>query len=224
MAKITSLKIQARNKNRVNVYLDGKFAFGLVKIEAIRLRLGQELSEADLAALKNADEAEMAYEKTLNFLSYRQRSEAEIKRYLKKKEVPEAQADGIVERLKRAGLLNDTSFAEMWVDNRTTFKPKAKRVLKAELRAKGVPAEQIEAAVAGVDEAKAAEQLAAARAPRLIRQKLNKLDFRKKLSEYLARRGFNYETISDAVERAWREHGGDEGGDDAADYSIESEN
>jgi len=53
---------------------------------------------------------------------------------------------------------------------------------------------------------------------------LNKLDFRKKLSEYLARRGFNYETISDAVERAWREHGGDEGGDDAADYSIESEN
>src|SRR5260221_727462 len=109
MAKITSLKIQARNKNRVNVYLDGKFAFGLVKIEAIRLRLGQELSEADLATLKNADDAEMAYEKTLNFLSYRQRSEAEIKRYLKKKEVPEAQAEGIVERLKRAGLLNDTT-------------------------------------------------------------------------------------------------------------------
>ena len=224
MAKITSLKIQARNKNRVNVYLDGKFAFGLVKIEAIRLRIGQELSEADLAALKNADEVEMAYEKTLNFLSYRQRSEAEIKRYLKKKELPEAQAQGIVERLKRAGLLNDTTFAEMWVDNRTTFKPKAKRVLKAELRAKGVAADEIEAAVAGVDEAKAAEQLAAARAPRLVRQKLNKLEFRKKLSEYLARRGFNYETISDVVERAWREHGGDEGGDDAADYSIESEN
>jgi regulatory protein len=224
MAKITSLKIQARNKKRVNVYLDGKFAFGLVKIEAIRLRIGQELNEAALAALKNADDAEMAYEKTLNFLSYRQRSEAEIKRYLKKKEVPEAQADGIVERLKRAGLLNDTTFAEMWVENRTTFRPKAKRVLKAELRAKGVAADEIEKAVAEVDEAKAAEQLATARAPRLIRQKLNKLDFRKKLSEYLARRGFNYATISDAVERAWREHGGDEGGDDAADYSIESEN
>jgi regulatory protein len=223
MAKITSLKIQARNKNRVNVYLDGKFAFGLVKIEAIRLRLGQELSEADLATLKNADEAEMAYEKTLNFLSYRQRSEDEIRRYLKKKELPEAQAEGIVERLKRAGLLNDTTFAEMWVDSRTTFKPKAKRVLKAELRMKGVSAAEIEKAVANVDEAQAAQQLAAARAPRLVRAKLNKLEFRKKLSDYLARRGFNYETISDAVERAWREHGGDEGGDDAADHSIESE-
>lgn len=223
MAKVTALKVQAKNKNRVNVYLDGKFAFGLVKIEAIRLRIGQELNEADLAAIRAADEAEMAYEKTLNFLSYRQRSEAEIKRYLKKKEVPEAQAQAIVDRLKRAGLLNDSSFAEMWVDNRTTFKPKAKRVLKAELRAKGVPAAEIEAAVADVDEAGAALKLALARAPRLKRQKLSKLDFRKKLSDYLARRGFDYETISDAVEQAWNEPGDDPGSPEAADQSIESE-
>ena len=54
MAKVTALKVQARNKNRVNVYLDGEFAFGLVKIEAVRLRLGQELSESAVAALKSA--------------------------------------------------------------------------------------------------------------------------------------------------------------------------
>lgn len=228
MAKITSLKIQARNKNRVNVYLDEKFAFGLVKIEAIRLRLGQELTEADITRLKNADDAEMTYEKTLNFLSYRQRSEVEIRRYLKKKEAPEDQIEAIVTRLKGAGLLNDSNFAEMWVDNRTTFKPKAKRVLKAELRAKGVPAAEIEAAVANVDEEQAARQLAQARAPRLRRQKLNKQDFKKKLGEYLARRGFTYEIISAAVEEAWNEHGGDETegdneNDDAFDQSIESE-
>ncbi len=227
MAKVTGLRVQVKNKNRVNVYLDGKFAFGLVKIEAIRLKIGQELSEAAIATLQAADETETAYEKTLNFLSYRPRSEVEIRRYLKKKELPEDRLEGIVARLKGAGLVNDSTFAEMWVDNRTTFKPKAKRVLKAELRAKGVAPAEIEAAVAGVDETQAAQQLAAARAPRLMRQKLSKLEFRKKLSDYLARRGFNYETISDAVERAWREHGsegGGESGDSAADdSSIESE-
>jgi regulatory protein len=209
MAKVTALKVQAKNKNRVNVYLDGEFAFGLVKIEAIRLRIGQELSETAIATLKQADESEMAYEKALNFLSYRPRSESEIRRYLQKKELSEEQMAAVVERLKRAGLVDDKGFAELWVENRTTFKPKAKRALKAELKAKGVSSKEIEAALVGVDETAAAQQLATARAPRLFRQKLNKMDFKKKLSEYLARRGFDYETISEAVERAWREQGGD---------------
>lgn len=209
MPKVTALKVQARNKNRVNVYLDDEFAFGLVKIEAIRLRIGQELSEAAIEGLKSADGSEMAYEKALNFLSYRPRSETEIRRYLQKKELPEEQMAGVVERLKRAGLVDDKGFAELWVENRTTFKPKAKRALQAELKAKGVGGQEIAAALAGVDEVAAARQLAVARAPRLLRQKLTRLEFKKKLSEYLARRGFNYETISEAVERAWREQGDD---------------
>ncbi len=207
MPKITALKVQARNKNRVNVYLDGEFAFGLVKIEAARLKIGQALSAADIERLKQTDTAEMVYEKALKFLAYRPRSEAEIRAYLKKKEIGEAPAQAVIERLRRAGLVNDAEFAGQWVENRATFRPKAKRALKAELRAKGVGDHEIEAALAGVDEAEAVRQLAAARAPRLIRQKLNKQDFKRKLGEYLARRGFDYETISEAVERAWRESG-----------------
>lgn len=217
MPKVTALKVQTRNKNRVNVYLDDEFAFGLVKIEAIRLRIGQELSEAAIEGLKSVDESEMAYEQALNFLSYRPRSETEIRRYLQKKELPEAQMAGVVERLKRAGLVDDKGFAELWVENRTTFKPKAKRALQAELKAKGVGGKEIAAALAGVDEAAAARQLAVARAPRLLRQKLTRLEFKKKLSEYLARRGFDYETISEAVERAWREQGGDNSNSDESE-------
>lgn len=209
MPKVTALKIQARNKNRVNVYLDGEYAFGLIKIEAARLRAGQVLSEADIARLKQADETESAYEKVLNFLAYRPRSEAEIRKYLKGKKFPEEQMGGVVARLRQAGLVDDEKFAEQWVENRATFRPKARRALKAELRAKGVGAKAIEAAVAGVDESAAARQLAAARAPRLLRQKLSRLDFKRKLGDYLARRGFDYETIKEAVERAWREGGGD---------------
>jgi regulatory protein len=73
---ITALRFQKRNKNRVNVYLDGQFAFGLVAIEAARLRVGQTLSDNDVARLQMRDEVERAYERALNFLSYRPRSEA----------------------------------------------------------------------------------------------------------------------------------------------------
>jgi regulatory protein len=209
MPTITALKAQVKNKNRVNVYLDGEFAFGLVLIEAIRLKVGQTLTEADVDRLKNADNYEKAYEKTLNFLSFRQRSESEIRKYLKKKEQPEDHIDRIVERLRNAGLIDDKAFAGMWVENRAAFKPKGKRALKAELRAKGVPAAEIEAALENVDEAQAAQQLANSRAVRIMRAKPTKIEFKKKLFDFLARRGFGYETISDAVERAWREHGGD---------------
>lgn len=209
MPTITALKAQVKNKNRVNVYLDGEFGFGLVLIEAIRLKVGQVLTDADVDRLKNADDYEKAYEKTLNFLSFRPRSEAEIRRYLKKKEQPEDHIDRIVERLRNAGLIDDKAFAGMWVENRTTFKPKGKRALKAELRAKGVPAAEIEAALETVDEAQSAQQLADSRAAKIMKSKLTKMEFKKKMFDFLARRGFGYETISDAVERAWREHGGD---------------
>ena len=217
MPKVTALKMQARNKNRVNVYLDGEYAFGLVKIEAARLKIGQVLSEADIERLKQADGLESAYEKALNFLSYRPRSEAEMRRYLKKKQMPEEQQEVVVARLRRAGLVDDPTFAEQWVENRAAFKPKGKRALKAELRAKGVPAKDIEAALVGVDETAAARQSAAARAPRLIRQKLSKMDFKRRLGEYLARRGFDYETITGAVERAWRDNGGDDSDSDESE-------
>lgn len=210
MRKVTALKIQARNKNRVNVYLDGDFAFSLVKIEAARLRVGQALSDGQVERLKQADALETAYESTLKYLAYRPRSEAEIEQYLRKKQLAGEQIKLVVARLKQAGLVDDSTFAAQWVENRTTFRPKAKRALKAELRAKGIAAKDMEAALVGVDEAEAARQLAASRAPRLLRQKMSRMEFRRKLGGYLARRGFNYETISEAVERAWREAGGNE--------------
>jgi regulatory protein len=213
MVKITALKVQARNKNRVNVYLDDAFAFGLAKIEAARLRVGQTLSEADVERLKQADVAESAYEMALKFISYRSRSEAEVRQNLKKKDVAEDVIDGALARLRRAGLVDDDGFARYWVENRSAFRPKGKRALKVELKQKGVPPKAIEEALAGTDDVAVARQLAAARAPRL--KGLPERDFRRKLSEYLARRGIDYETISEAVDRAWREHGGE--------HSTESE-
>ena len=80
--KITALKLQKRNKDRVNVYLDDEFAFGLSRIVAAWLRTGQELTEEKIAELQAQDNVEVALQRALNFLSYRPRSEEEVRRNL----------------------------------------------------------------------------------------------------------------------------------------------
>lgn len=201
--KVTALKVQARNKARVNVYLDGKFAFGLAKIVAARLALGQDLDEAAVAKLKATDDIEASYERALKFLGPRPRSETEVRRRLKEKGVEPDTIDEVVARLNRAGLVNDEAFASYWVENRVTFRPRSSRVLRQELKQKGVSEEVLREALANTNDAEAAYAVAAKRARRLAG--LEKQEFRRKLGEFLARRGFSYDTIEPVVERVWQE-------------------
>ncbi len=202
---ITALKQQARNKRRVSVYLDGAYAFSLAAIEAVRLRVGQSLSDADVARLKAADGVEVTHERALKFLAYRPRTEAEIRRYLQRRAADPAVIDEVLDRLRRSGLADDQAFGRYWVENRSAFRPKGQRALRAELRQKGLTVEQAEAALAeshdGDDEA--AYRAAASRAPRLA--SLPREEFFRKLSGFLGRRGFGYDTIETTVERVWRE-------------------
>lgn len=201
--KVTALKLQAKNKSRVNVYLDGEFAFGLVKIEAVRLRMGQELDEAAVDRLKAADEREEAYQRAARLLARRPRSETEIRQNLEKHKVSGAAIQTTLDRLRAAGLVDDQAFARLWVENRSAFRPRSKRALQAELRRKGVATETLGDALAETNDATAAYQLAAKRAPRL--HSLPLPDFRRKLGGYLARRGFDYDIVESVVKQVWKE-------------------
>jgi regulatory protein len=195
---VTALRFQKRKKNRVNIYLDGQFAFGLAAIEAVRLRVGQTLSDEEIARLQRQDGVERAYERALNFLSYRPRSEAEVRRNLHKKNVEDEVVEVVVERLTRAGLLDDREFARYWVENRLQFNPRGARVLRQELWQRGVPDSIIADTLAGLDEEVAARKAADAGARRLAH--LEPRDFRRRLGAYLARRGFSYAVIETLVE------------------------
>jgi regulatory protein len=201
--KVTALKQQSRNKTRVNVYLDGEFVLGVAKIVAARLAIGQVLDEAGVERLKADDEIEQAYERALHFLGPRPRSEAEIRRRLGTAKVPEDAVAAVLARLRQAGLVDDKAFASYWVDNRTTFRPRSKRLLRAELRQKGLDGEELQAALAGVDDPGSAYTVAKQRAGRF--SSLEHLEFRRKLGAFLARRGFDYDTIKPVVERVWNE-------------------
>src|SRR6185436_19009340 len=104
--------VQKRSPNRVNIYLDGEFAFGLARIVAAWLKTGQELSEEKIEQLQAEDARERALQQAMLFLSYRDRSESEIRQNLRKHEIPETVIDETLERLKRDGLANDNAFAQ----------------------------------------------------------------------------------------------------------------
>jgi len=207
---ITALVAQKRDKDRVSIYLDGKFAFGLAALQAVKLRRGQVLSDDDIARLRQLDGVEKAHDRALHFLSFRPRSEAEVRKNLRGADFPADVIEAAVDRLKRAGLLDDRAFAQYWLENRSQFSPRSARALKAELRRKGVDVETIDASLddAAHDDKDAAFRAALPRARRLAA--LDAQTFKHKLGAYLARRGFGYETALDAVRRAWRAVQGDE--------------
>lgn len=201
--KITALKLQKRNKNRVNVYLDGEFAFGLSKIVTAWLHTGQELSEEKIAELKSQDDVEIALQRALNYLSYRARSEKEVRQNLNKHGHAESVIDEVIERLKRGGLVDDKNFAETWVDNRSEFRPRGSQMLRIELRQKGIQDQVIADVLNDVDDSSLALKAARKKARRY--QSLEWQEFRKKMNGFLARRGFHYGVISEVLPKVWEE-------------------
>ena len=202
--RITAIEPQQKNPQRVNIYLDGEFAFGLSSIMAAWLTVGQELGDQKIESLKTGDELEVTYQKALHFLSYRPRSSAEVRQNLVKRGISEPLVEETMNRLQASGLVNDEAFARAWVENRNSFRPRGKPALRMELRQKGLSEEIVQTVLdTQVNEAALAFQAARKYARRLTG--LDWLEFRQKLSGFLARRGFSYTSIAPVVSEVWKE-------------------
>ena len=205
---ITALTAQKRNPQRVNVSLDGEYAFGLARIVAAWLHIGQEIDDEKIAQLKSEDGFEAAYQRALRLIQYRPRTEAEIRRNLSRNEVPETLQQAIIQRLKESRLIDDAGFAQTWVENRAELRPRSRRALAFELGRRGVDHNVIEETLAQVDDDALAYQAAQRRAPRF--KDLEWQDFREKLFRFLAQRGFSFQASREAIERTWNELHADE--------------
>lgn len=200
---VTALTLQKRNRQRVNVYLDGEFAFGLARIVAAWLEVGQKISDERIAELQAEDALEVAYQRALRLLEYRPRTAAEIRTKLQENKIPEESIAAVMERLQNAGLLNDEGFVQAWVENRSELRPRSRRALAYELKQRGVDPELIDQSLAEVDDEELAYQAALKQSRKY--QNLEWQDFRQKMYGFLARRGFDYETSAPAVARVWAE-------------------
>ncbi len=195
--RITSLEVQGRAGQRVRVYVDGTFAFSVAAVIATTLRVGDRLTRSQIAALQARDEVERAHERALAYLSYRPRSEMELRRYLHSKRFSEHAISEVLDRLRRVALVDDEAFARYWVEQRARFRPRGVSLLTQELRRKGIADEIIEMALATYDEVRAAQQVAREHLRRLAH--LPPDIRRRRLIGRLSRRGFDYALIRDVL-------------------------
>lgn len=201
MPIVTAIKPQ-RSKKRVNIHLDGKFGFGIDLENSVKLglKVEQELSEEEIEKIIKKAEFQKAYDKIVRFASLRPRSEKEINDWLRKYKVHKSIHKELFNRLKRLDMLDDRKFAQWWVDQRLSFRPRGKRALFAELRQKGIDRDLIKEVLdeTKVDEEKIAFNLLKKRSYRW--KNLGKLEAKKKMGEFLARKGFNWEIIKQAID------------------------
>jgi regulatory protein len=207
--KITAIRaVKNPRIQRSNIYLDGKFAFSLDNEVILKesLRVDRQLSAAEIELLTKSDQFQKCLNAAFQFLSYRPRSEAETKIRLQRRGYTDEEIERVIAQLKRLNLIDDAAFAEYWKENRSSFRPRGQRMLKSELRQKGVEREVIDEAVGNVD-----ERDNACRAARLKARTIPAGDFqifRQKLGGYLQRRGFGYGVINSVVKQAWEERTG----------------
>lgn len=208
--KITALKIQARDKGRVNVFVDGAYRFSLDinQVAELGIATGKEYDEEELAELENESQFGKLYTRALEYALTRPRSQREMRDYFYRKTRDTRTKEGAVkkglskeltnrayQRLSEKGYIDDVKFARFWVENRNVRKGSSLRKLQMELMAKGVDKVIIEQVLGQTDRSDAEE------IKKIIAKKARRYDDEQKLIAYLMRQGFSYDSVKEALAR-----------------------
>jgi regulatory protein len=198
---ITDLQQQKRRRDRLNVHINGEFAFSVHVAIGTDLKIGQDLTRAEVEKIKALDAAKRAQDLSFRFLSIRPRSTSELRSYLRRKGFDQQVTEDTIEHLMDRDYLDDNEFARYWIEQRQTHRPRGTFALRYELLQKGVAREVVDAAVVDVNEKDAALRAVERRSGRW--KTLSEVEFRRKLGAYLQRRGFGYETIAEVANIVW---------------------
>ena len=207
MSKITAIRAGRGDRKRVNVFLDGQFTFSLEAKTVAKegLEVGQELSVGQVEVLAESGRFDRCLNAANRYFSYRPRSESELRGRLYQRGFDGDSVEAVIARLKEQGLIDDIAFARFWKDSRESFSPRSQWLTKLELRQKGVAADIIDRVVNGANDEDSAYRAALGKAHRLPLADYQ--SFRRRLGEFLKRRGFGYGVINSTVKRMWQELG-----------------
>ena len=224
--KITALRAQAKDPQRVNVFVDGEFALGvsLTTITKTGLHVGKQLSAEEFAKLEQTESGDKAYLAALRFLEARPRSIAEVRARLGRKDFAPEAIDAAIARLADLELLDDAAFARYWVENRQAYRPRGAGALRDELRRKGIDSD-VTAEILS-DDALTGDESASAwgLAREALRKYADSQDrnaFTRRMGGYLQRRGYTFEVIRPIVAQLWAEVS--EAADEDEDKETEDE-
>ncbi|HRJ06094.1 MAG TPA: RecX family transcriptional regulator [Candidatus Saccharibacteria bacterium] len=211
--KITAISVQAKNKDRVNVSVDGKYRFSLdiFQVGDLGVKVGKEYTEEELAELESESEFGKLYARALEYTLSRPHSAKEVRDYLWRKTrdtkvrnkksgeittregVSETSVERTFNRLVERGYVNDEKFAKFWIENRNQTKGTSLRKLTMELRAKGVDQTIISELLQESSRSDESEL------QKVIAKKQRRYDDEQKFIQYLARQGFSYDDIKSAL-------------------------
>lgn len=201
--RIVSIEHQKRGRNARITLEDGQtLVLPRDLVQDAGLQQGGILEPAAREELLARQASQTAMSAALRLIAYRPRSEAELRAKLAARGL-HSQIIQTIDRLRELSLLDDEDFARSWVDSRNRNSPRGKRLLALELRQKGVQAQAAAGALTAMDEDEAAYRAGARRARLLRTASLE--EFRRRVGEFLLRRGFSYETAAATVERLWQE-------------------
>ncbi len=196
--QITAITPQKHDAARCNLEVDGRFFCGmqLVTVLEHRLKVGSIVTEEQLSALQLAGEKQTALDKALTHISASMKTERDIRDFLRRKGYLQDVADYVVEKMKGYGYLDDEAYARAYAEH--AGEKKGSRLIRMELRRKGVPDAAIDAALSGgQDESGAAEAVLA----KYLRGKsLDEKTLRKAYAHLLSK-GFDYDTARAALAR-----------------------
>ncbi len=212
---VTGIERQKRHPDRVNLYLDGEFAFGLHREVLLRagLRKGDELSPEALEAIKGREEYCLARQNALRLISYRMRSERELRSRLLEKEFEPRTIDRVIEDLRGIGMLDDAAFARAFIHDARMRRPTGRRLLTKQLRLRGVTRTVLDEALGESAEAGDEESMALAAAKNYLRRSRRpgtaqeRQQLRRRTAGFLERRGFEWSLISTVLRKLFRTEG-----------------
>ena len=197
---ITALEPQKKNPERINVYLDDQFAFGISRFVGAWLKRGDKLEDSKIKQLLDEDQREVALQRALHFIAYQPRSEKEVSDKLSAAGIDEGIITAVLQELKEKNYLDDQSFAQNWIESRCASKPRSYRFYSYELKRKGISEEKIDQAL----QAAPPEEELAYRLGRKYMQRYAALtpeEFKKKIQGVLARRAFSYDVIRQTINK-----------------------
>ena len=198
MKQITALKEQLKNKKRVSVYLDGEFYCGLdlITVMKYRLKVGEYIEENRLVEIQYEAELQACFDRALSFISSSIKTQKQIKDKLLSLGYLDEIVEKSIEKLKNYGYVDDGDYAKRFA---STYKGvKGKKLIKLELRRKGVSEKDAENAV---DDIESQQQACDNLAEKYLKNKEKDQKNLLKCYKYLLSKGFDYDEAKQAVEK-----------------------
>jgi len=201
MGKITKIETQKKNANRVSIYIDGEFKFGVYKNVFITLGIatGDEIDENQMAEMIAEDEYKRGINAALSYISYQQRTEKEVRDKLAKDQLDSKLVKRIIDAIKGYGYINDYVYAKDYISFKIEHSGTNK--IKSKLKEKGISDEVLNELLSAYSESYM-ESKALAVAEKKNESFGERLEYSKRYSRltgFLTRRGYPYGIVKSVV-------------------------